>query len=112
MTVPRLDRPLVLEAPQRVADGAGGFVEVWQPLGTLWAGVETRTGRERIEARAPVSAMRYRITVRGALVGSPQRPQPQQRFRDGPRVYVIEAVAEADRQGRYLICFADEEVAV
>ena len=52
------------------------------------------------------------VTVRGAPTGSPARPVPQQRFRDGSRVFHIKSVAEQDAQGRYLICLAKEETAV
>ena len=112
MTLPRLNRKLVLEAPQRVPDGAGGYDAVWQSLGTLWAEVTARTGGEKALSGAPISAMSYRIIVRGAPQGAPNRPQPQQRFSEGSRRYVIEAVAEKDAGGRYLVCFATEEVAV
>ena len=112
MTAPVLNRALLLEAPERVADGAGGFVEGWIVLGTLWAQVEARTGRETATAGAPISRMAWKIVVRGAPFGSPERPKPEQRFRDGDRVYVIQAVAERDTEGRYLTCFADEELVV
>jgi len=108
---PRLNRKLVLEGTLRSPDGAGGFSEVWVPLGTLWAEVNARTGRERAEAGTPVSTVSYRIVVRAAPVGAPSRPGPQQRLRDGARVYVIQAVSEHDLEGRFLTCFADEEVA-
>lgn len=111
MSAPQLNRRLVLEAPVRVADGAGGFVETWTALGSLWAEVTARTGRERAEAGALVSGVAYRIVVRGALYGAIGRPKPEQRFREGERVFVIQAVAERDPEGRYLTCFADEEVA-
>ena len=111
MNGPVLSRRLVLETPGRVADGAGGFTEAWTPVGELWAEVTARSGRERAEAGAPVSAVAYRIVVRAAPYGAPSRPMPQQRFRDGARLFVIQAVSEADAGGRYLTCFADEEVA-
>jgi head-tail adaptor len=50
-----------------------------------------------------------RITVRGAPVGAEQRPRPDQRFRDGSRLFRILAVTERDAAGRYLLCFAREE---
>jgi head-tail adaptor len=112
MSHPHLNRPLVLEAPQRVNDGAGGYTELWQPLGTLWAQVRARTGREAVQGGVAVSRMGCKITVRAAPQGSPERPGPEQRFREGTRVFVIRAVTESDADGRYLICFADEEVAV
>ncbi len=111
MTAPRLNRALVLEVPVRVADGAGGFVESWQARGALWAEVSVRSGRERGQGGAPVASVYWRIVVRAAPAGSSMRPRPGQRFRDGARVFVIRAVAERDRDGRYLTCFAEEEVA-
>jgi SPP1 family predicted phage head-tail adaptor len=107
---PQLTRSLVLEARQATADGAGGVVETWLPLGALWADVRARTGREVSRAAAAFSRAGYRITVRAAPVGSPSRPMPDQRFREDTRVFRIEAVAEADAKGRYLTCFAHEEV--
>ena len=111
MSAPVLSRRLVLEAPVRVPDGAGGVIESWASLGTVWAEVRPRSGRERAQAGEPVSTMGYRIVVRGAPVGSVQRPAPEQRFRDGARLYRIRAVAEQEPAGRYITCFADEEVA-
>ncbi len=80
-------------------------------LGELWAEVTSRTGRERAEAGVPISTVSYRIVVRSAPVGAPSRPLPEQRFRDGARLFIIQAVSERDPDGRFLICFADEEVA-
>lgn len=112
MKAPNLNRRLVLEAQARLDDGSGGYVVAWQALGTLWAEVAARTGRETALADAPVSAMSYRILVRGAPVGAPDRPRPEQRFREGSRIFNIVAVAEEDPAGRYLTCFATEESAV
>lgn len=110
MTAPNLSRKLVLEAPQKVADGAGGYVVTWASLGDVWAEVSARTGREKAGGAAPLSTVGYRIVVRGAPFGDSRRPSPDQRFREGARVFRILAVAERDPEGRYLICFADEEV--
>ncbi|MEM9577233.1 MAG: phage head closure protein [Pseudomonadota bacterium] len=107
----RLNRRLVLETPQRVADGSGGFAVTWQPLGTLWAEITPRTGREAVREGAPVSETNYKIVVRGAPVGDPARPAPDQRLRDGTRSFHIQAVVETDFDARYLTCFATEEVA-
>ncbi len=109
MSLPRLNHALVLESPERVSDGAGGYVEGWIALGTLWAEITARTGRETAQIGTPVSRTGYRITVRGAPFGTPERPQAQQRFRLADRIFTIEAVAERDAEGRYLICYAQEE---
>jgi head-tail adaptor len=110
MSAPRLNRRLVLEEAQRVPDGAGGFAVIWVAKGTLWGAVAARSGRERAGESVTVSTVAHVITVRGAPDGAPSRPRPEQRFRDGARVFRITAVAEADAGGRYLACHAEEEV--
>lgn len=110
MTAPRLNRRLVLEEAQRVPDGAGGWVLDWVDRGALWAAVDASAGRERAGEFLTVSAVSCRITVRGAPQGAPSRPKPEQRFRDGTRVFRITAVTESDPGGQYLTCFAQEEV--
>lgn len=107
-----LNRQLTLETSQRVADGAGGFEETWVALGTLWAEISARTGRETGGEGGSLSATAFRIIVRAAQYGSPSRPVAGQRFRDGPRIFNITAVAERGNDGRFLTCFAEEEVAL
>lgn len=110
MTSPRLDRRMVLEGPTRVADGAGGFTLAWAVRGVLWAALKPGSGREVAGEEVLVAETPYRIMVRGAPVGSDARPKPEDRLRDGVRVFTILAVTEADPRGQYLTCFAREEV--
>jgi head-tail adaptor len=107
---PRLTRKLVLEEPQRSPDGAGGFTVSWVALGTLWAEVRAGTGREKAAEHLTVAALPLRIIVRAAPEGAPSRPRPEQRLRDGARLYRIQAVSESDAGARYLTCHAIEEV--
>ncbi|OAN84460.1 phage tail protein [Jannaschia sp. EhC01] len=106
MSIPHFNRKLVLEAPNRASDSAGGFSEVWQALGIIWAEVLPRGAGREVEA----SELKLKITVRAAPQGAPSRPTAAMRFRDGDRIYRIEAVTETDAAGRYLVCFAKEEV--
>ena len=110
MSGARLNRALVLEAPERVADGAGGFAENWAAQGMLWCSVRAGSGREAEAAGLSVSSVPYKVTVRAAPVGSPSRPVPGQRLRDGGRIFRILAVAEADAAARFLTCTVREEV--
>lgn len=107
---PNLSRALVLQTPVVTPDGAGGFVTQWQALGTLWAEIRAGAGRERFASLGPSGEVRLRILVRAAPQGSDRRPRPDQRFIEGARIFRILAVAEADVQGRYLVCTAQEEV--
>lgn len=102
----RLSRPLVLEVPVRLADGAGGFVPGWEVRGTLWAEVVARRGGEG----AGVARASYRITVRAASQGAPSRPLAGQRLRDGARLFAIAAVTESAAGPGYLTLWAEEEV--
>lgn len=109
MSMPRLNRRLVLEAPVTVPDGAGGFALTWQTLGTLWAEVRPGTGREAAGVEVNLAQVAQVITVRGAPVGNARRPEPGQRLTEGSRHFAILAVTEADPEGRHLKCFAHEE---
>lgn len=110
MSAPKLTRALVLQSPVATPDGAGGFSTTWTALGTHWAAIDARGGQERLGALGPSGAVRLRITLRAAPFGTDRRPRPGQRFVEGARVYHILSVAEADAQGRYLDCTAEEEL--
>jgi head-tail adaptor len=110
MRSPYLNRPLMLEGAVRLSDGAGGYSESWTSLGTLWAAVAPGSGRDVPGEEMVLASVPYRITVRGAPVGAASRPKPEQRFRDGTRTFTILAVTERDPDGRFLTCFAREEV--
>ncbi|MCL3883711.1 head-tail adaptor protein [Marivita sp. GX14005] len=107
----RLTAKLVLERLEAVPDGAGGMRESWVELGVLWGEVTPRTGRETRGEAGQVSVAGFRIVVRGQPQGHSARPLPEQRFRQGGRVFRINSVTEADAGGRYLVCFCEEEVA-
>jgi head-tail adaptor len=106
----RLTRRLALEERVDQPDGAGGARATWIALGTLWAELTARTGREAFIGGQPVPRVRYRIVTRSAPAGAPSRPRPDQRFRDGARVFNILTVAEHDAAGRYLLIEAEEGV--
>jgi head-tail adaptor len=96
----RLTRRLVLEERVDQADGAGGSRATWV----------ARTGRETFIGGQPLPRVRYRIVTRSAPAGAPSRPRPDQRFREGVRVFNILSVAEHDPAGRYLLIEAEEGV--
>lgn len=108
MRAVRLTRALVLEAAERTGDGAGGFSEVWQARGTVWAEVRPGAGREGDALGAAVAVQALRIMVRGLPQGHAMRPAAGMRFRDGAQLFRLLAVTEADAGGRYLVCAAEE----
>lgn len=104
----RLNRRLTLEGRQRSPDLAGGYVETWVGLGEVWASVQMLGGRLRSGGDAALALNRVKITIRATPEGDQARPRPDQRFRDGGRWFLIDAVSEADPDGRFLTCFARE----
>ena len=113
MRAPRLTVPLIVETPVRAPDGMGGYQLIWRAEGQVWAEMRSGAGGERFAEVGPQSVVSWRITVRAAPAGDPRRPRPDQRLRMGEaadaRRFRIEAVAEADPQGRWLVCIAKEE---
>ena len=109
MTPVHLNRLLTLETPVSTPDGAGGFSAGWEAIGTLWAEITPGTGREAGGVEITRSTVSYRITLRGAPVGSQRRPRPGQRLTQAGRVFEVLAVTERDDTGHYLTCFAREE---
>lgn len=109
MRPPVLTRRVVLEEHFREDDGAGGYAERWEALGTLWAEIRAGTGREQAGPGVPMGRVAYRIIVPAALPGTLARPRPDQRLREGSRLFRILAVAEYDPRGAYLTCFCEEE---
>lgn len=104
-----LTRRLSLEAPDRVSDGAGGYSENWDLLGYVWGQIETIGAGIEGTPEGMASNVRIRITLRSAPVGSSRRPKPDQRLRDGSRVFEIDAVTEAEHP-LYLWVWASEAV--
>lgn len=109
MKAPHLNRALELQSEQRVADGAGGYTRSWTTLGLLWAEIVAGAGRDPAGEELILSSVPYRITVRAAPVGASTRPRPEQRLKEGTRIFTIQAVTERDPAGRYLVCFCREE---
>ncbi len=106
-----LDRLLTLEQSVVAPDGAGGFSTLWEAIGTHWAEIAPGTGRDVSGEETTLATVPYRITLRGAPVGSPRRPLAGQRLTHGARVFQVLAVTERDAVGQYLTCFAREEAA-
>ena len=69
-----LNRRLVLETAVQIADGAGGFAESWVELGTLWADIRARSGREASGEAVALSTTGFRVVVRAAPHGAESRP--------------------------------------
>jgi SPP1 family predicted phage head-tail adaptor len=101
----RLRHRLVLEAPVRAADGAGGTMRTWQAVATLWAALEPVPQDEAAYADRLTPGVRYRVLVRrrSGLTA-------EHRLRWGDRVLAIVAVAPDQGGDRVqLVCVEGAE---
>lgn len=110
MSAPQPKWRLALQERQRTPDGAGGFLETWVTLGTLWGEVSARSVGDGDVPGGEASRVRYRITLRAAPETSPARPRIGQRLAAGNRAFLIEAVSERDPAALWLTVWAREEV--
>lgn len=94
---------LTIEAPQRVADGAGGFVETWQAVADVWASIRPRGGGENLAGDRPSGHVTHEIWVRRRDIVT-----PRVRFRQGTRIFEIRAVLDVDERRRRFRCLCKE----
>jgi len=108
MSVPNLNRKLVLEEAVRSADSMGGVVETWTALGEIWASIDALGGAERLIGGIMIPVTKFKIITRSAPFGAASRPRAEQRFVEAGRVFDILAVAEMDGAAQYLEIWAEE----
>ena len=108
MTVPRLSSRLLLEELVASPDGAGGETEAWVAVATHHVALIAQGAAEGENGRRRYGATSYKATLRYAPHGDVNRPRPDQRLRDGARIFNILGVADADDRRQWLACWLEE----
>lgn len=106
ITAPRLGARrvrLALETPVETLDALGGAAITYQPIVTLWARIEARSGRERLSGERLEGTADTRITIRwrGGV-------DARMRFSLGERAFFIHATFDPDGRRRELVCLCEE----
>lgn len=99
-----LDRRLVLERNEPVADAMGGATPHWQDVTGLSARVEPLRSDVRERFGQHVGMLTHRVTIRhrdGVDRGMA--------FRWGERRLMIRTIQDMDGRGRFLVCRCEEE---
>lgn len=105
MTAPgNMRHRLMIEAPDDEADGAGGFVRVWNPLGQVWAAIEPLSASAAVVADRRIGALTHRVLLRLR-----RDLTLNHRFRLGERIFTIRALRDREEDGRFLECLVAEE---
>ena len=95
---------LALEAVTLADDGAGGHVESWAEVATVFAKLEPQRADVRFGGDQFIESVTHRVTLRfREAVGSGMR------FRWGERLFDILTVHDPDETGRYLVCRTREQ---
>ena len=95
---------VALESATLVPDGAGGHVESWSEVATLFARIEPVSAASRFGADQTLETVTHRVTLRHrAGISSGMR------LRRLGRVFTVVTVHDPDESGRYLVCRVREE---
>lgn len=95
---------LLLEAATLTPDGAGGYVESWTEVASIFARIEPVSAVSRFGADQTLETVTHRITLRHR-----QNIESGMRFRLRARIFAIVTIHDPDETRRYLVCQAREE---
>lgn len=99
----RFRHRLALERQSETPDGCGGFSTDWQLVTNLWASIDPTMQAQSSNADTLNSHTRHNITIRWR-----SDCQPEMRFKDDDREFVIMSTFDPDETKRYLICTCEE----
>ena len=91
-------RRLILAAPIRTPDGAGGFEVEWEERGALWVDMRMRSGSFRQTEFGRTPRATFRMETHHVPVGEPMRPVPGDRLLDGERIFEVDAIDDSPRR--------------
>lgn len=100
---------VVIQSETRTADGQGGFTITWSDVATVWAKVESVSGREASAAGQVEWTQRYRIWIRKRSI------DPAHRVKWSTNGDVVLNIREIHDQGgrwQYLMIVAERGVAM
>ena len=103
-TLGHLRHRLILEAPQAIADGAGGATQSFAPVVTLWAGILPLLAEVTTAPQQTGETLTHHIAIRyrdGIKIGM--------RFRQGTDRYVIKRLVDPDALKVRLVCLCTQE---
>ena len=103
LSIGRLRRRLVLEAPVAMPDGLGGATQGFVTAAAFWAQLEWLAGSEQWQRGRPEQRASHRVTLRWRA-----DLDAGKRLRDGERLFDIRAVADPDGGRRLLVCLVEE----
>lgn len=101
----KMRRQAVLESPQEVSDGAGGYSLSWQEEATLWAEMRPLSGKEKVVADKLQASLTHRVVLRYR-----DGVTPQMRLQMDGRYFNIRRVINVEERNEFLELLVEEGV--
>jgi len=86
-------------------DGAGGSIETWQDIATVWAAIEPLRGNERYTAQQVQSTLTHKVTIRYR-----EGIKPQMRLTYKGRIFDIVSAIDIKELHQWLELLCSEVV--
>lgn len=94
---------VTIEQPLRTGDEGGGAEITWQPVATVWAEIQPKTGREVFESDQLGGRVTHDVRMRYR-----DGVTPKMRIFHAGRTFDIRFAANAGERGEWLICACEE----
>jgi SPP1 family predicted phage head-tail adaptor len=94
---------VTIETPVRTGDEAGGAVITWQPVATVWAEIQPKSGREIFESDQLGGRITHDVRMRYR-----DGVTPKMRIFHSGRLFDIRNVVNVSERGEWLVCGCEE----
>lgn len=105
MNTGKLRHRATIQQLVNIDDGAGGSIETWQDIATVWAAIEPLRGNERYTAQQVQSTLSHKVTIRYR-----EGIKPQMRLTYKGRVFEVESVIDVEERHQWLELLCSEVV--
>jgi SPP1 family predicted phage head-tail adaptor len=100
-----------IEKGEYTNDPAGGQVVVWEPLITVWARIETLSGKRLVAAQALAAEVTHEILIRyRPAFSNPVDAVKNYRIKWGARIFVLLGVNNVEERNTWLLLQCSEGV--
>lgn len=99
----KLKRRVTLQTFTQTDDGAGGFIDGWQDITTVWASITPLQGRELYQAQQVDAEVTHRVTIRYR-----ENVNSDMRILYNNRELTIQSIINVDENNRFLELICQE----
>ncbi len=105
MNIGILRHRVIIQQLVNTDDGAGGSIETWQDIATVWAAIEPLRDNERYTAQQVQSTLSHKVTIRYH-----EGVKPQMRLAYKGRIFDIVSAIDIEERHQWLELLCSEVV--